>query len=126
MLTVKEKKSSRQKAFFVDEDRDAMYRFYESVEKRVSESALLKRMQKLIEEDPDFYDSYITASEILYGQKKNDQADALMREGYERAVARISDAKGRWPKEILWGYLENRHLMRMIEEYATNVGLMAR
>ena len=49
---------------------------------------------------------------------KKQEARIFYKEAYERAVKRIADSQGRWPKFMSWGFLKNRHLMRALESYA--------
>jgi hypothetical protein len=78
----------------------------------------LVRMREFIRKDPDLYDPYLVLSAILRIHKKNDEADAVITTAYERAVTRMMDKDGHWPKRMFWGFLHNRHILRIIEEYA--------
>lgn len=111
------KEIKAKKRDFIDQDRPIMMEYYNLLEKSLSKDKLLGAMQKLIEKDPDFYDPYLAASDILFSKSENDQAVVFLMQGYLRAALRISDKDGNWPDEMLWGYLENRHIMRAIENY---------
>jgi len=75
-------------------------------------------MSKLIAKNPDFYDSYLFLADILKSEDKEQQARELLFIAYQRAVKRVVDKEGNFPKRIEWGWLENRHLVRAIESWA--------
>ena len=50
---------------FWDKEHSVMHQYYEVLEKKISQSKLLEKMQELIKKDPDFYDSYVVAADIL-------------------------------------------------------------
>lgn len=104
---------------FIDKDHKVIDRYYELLDADLPLVKLRKAMEKLIEIDPDFYDPYIVAADI-FGERLNgvQKAKDLLKRGYERAVKRIVDNKGNYPKELIWGYLENRHLIRILDRYA--------
>lgn len=103
---------------FIDKNHSAMHEFYELTDSNISEKKLLKEMQRLIKEDSDFYDPYLVVADIFFYNGKDGEGTAMLEEAYKRAITRIADYKGQWPKEMPWGFLENRHLMRAIEQYA--------
>jgi len=82
---------------------------------------LEKRLKNIIYEDPDYFDPYIELVDVLIDLGKGKDADRIIAEGYRRACLLMVDSKGRWPKEILWGLHENRHLMRMLDCYASMI-----
>lgn len=102
---------------FVDEDHEVMHEFYEITDSDISAKKLFGEMKILMKEDEDFYDSYLIVADIFFGKGENEKGGAILKEAYERAVKRIADSNGQWPKEMPWGFLENRHLMRAIERY---------
>lgn len=102
---------------FIDKERPVMNRFYGILEKDLSSSELLDAMQKLIEQDKDFYEPYLAAADILFSESKNDEAAEFLMQAYVEAVARISDEDGNWPDEMEWKFTENRHILRVLEEY---------
>jgi len=113
------RKPVKQRKSFVDQDHEVMHDYYDLLrDNSLSEDKLLEGLSDLIKEDKNFYDTYVTAADILFGCGKESEALDLLRSAYAGAVATIVDAKGRWPKEMLWGYLENRHIMRALENYA--------
>lgn len=117
-MLITNKSRKKQIELFVDKDHAVMHKFYDITNKDIPSNQLLTAMRRLIKIDEDFYDPYLVIAEILFSQSKNKEAIEILQEAYERAVKAIADYKGRWPKEMPWGFLENRHLMRAIEEYA--------
>ena len=117
-MLITNKMHKRQMGMFIDKDHAVMHKFYDIIDKNISTNQLLKEMYRLIEIDKNFYDPYLIIAEILFDQNKNKDATEVLQTAYERAVMTIVDYKGRWPKKMPWGFLENRHLMRVIEEYA--------
>ncbi len=102
---------------FIDKDRAVMDEYYTIFDGKMTRGEATKLMRSLIKKDPDFYDSYQILVNILFMKGKNKEAKGLLKEAYQRAVKRIADSQGRWPKLMRWGFLENRHLMRIINRY---------
>jgi len=102
---------------FVDEERPVMKEYYGILEMDLSSPELLDAMQKLIEQDKDFYEPYLIAADILFAESKNDEAAELLMQAYIGAVTRISDSNDNWPDELEWQCVENRHILRVLEEY---------
>lgn len=102
---------------FVDKERSVAKAYYDMVEKDISLNELLDAMRKFIQQDKDFYEPYLTASDILFCQEENDQAAQLLVQAYLEAVSRISDEHGNWPDELEWEIKSNRHILRTLEEY---------
>jgi tetratricopeptide (TPR) repeat protein len=75
-------------------------------------------MRRLVEADPLFFDSYLVLADLLYEEGKEAEARDIISSAYQKALLLIVDNKGNWPKEMAWGWLENRHIMRTIERYA--------
>jgi len=102
---------------FIDKDHRVMNVFYELMDSDASARKMEKGLREMIAEDENFYDSYIALADLYFYNNKNKEGGKLLKEAYERAIMRIADSKGNWPKEMAWGFLENRHLMRAIERY---------
>ncbi|HOI60256.1 MAG TPA: hypothetical protein PKU93_02935 [Candidatus Pacearchaeota archaeon] len=100
--------------------------YYDAIEGEEDIEKIKNKMLKLIERDPDFFDPYMEAVDILFEEDKDVEAWKLLEEGFKRAMMRIVDSKGRWPKSMSWGYLKNRHLVRMIDRYAYELWSMGR
>ena len=103
---------------FIDKERNVMEPYYEFCDyyesKDFDYGTGEKRLREFIDEDPDFLDPYLTLREILLERGKVVEAARLLDEAYERAVKLITDADGEWPDELLWGWLENRHVIRTL------------
>ena len=100
---------------FLDKNHSVMSDYYDILEAPTSDEKLKEVMKRSIEKDPDFYDAYLVLSEL---EEDPDTSRALMKEAFERAVQRIADVNGDWPVSMIWGWLENRHLMRALERWA--------
>ena len=103
---------------FLDKDHEVMGKYYDILDKEPAEKKLYEEMQKLIQKDPDFYDPYLIAADILKNKRKTKEARELLYTAYERALRRIVDKEGNFPKRLEWGWLENRHLIRAISAWA--------
>ncbi len=103
---------------FMDKNRKAALKYYDLLEQEPNQKKLLSEMKKLIVIDPDFYDPYLVASDILEKDGCDKEAKALMKLGYEKAMKRIVDCEGNFPETLFWGYLENRHIIRIIDAWA--------
>ncbi len=103
---------------FTDKAHAVMATYYELLESSRSDKELKKEMEALIAKDSDFYDPYMLVADLEFEAGNVKKGLQLIQDGFERAVMRIADARGDWPVEMPWGWLENRHLMRMIERFA--------
>jgi tetratricopeptide (TPR) repeat protein len=106
---------------FIDIDRfevsEEYYEFLESPEAddyKKSEKILLK----LIKQDPDFFDTYTVLHEYYLNSGKGTKAYNLMAKGYERAMGLLLNKNGRYPTSLPWGYVENRHIIRILFNFA--------
>lgn len=103
---------------FMDKDRKVMSAYYDLCDYYDSDDcdypSAEKRLREFINEDPDFLDPYLTLMEILLEKGNDAEAGRLLNDAYERAVKLITDEDGNWPDELLWGRLENRHIIRTL------------
>jgi tetratricopeptide (TPR) repeat protein len=83
----------------------------------------IKKLKEIIKKDPDFFDPYVTLHEYYFSEERTQDAFAILSIGYDRAMKLISKT-GRFPTEMLWGFTENRHIMRVMFAYATLVWLV--
>ena len=44
--------------------------------------------------------------------ERAEAGEALLGAAYQRALRRVADADGTWPKSLEWGWMENRHIIR--------------
>jgi len=103
---------------FVDNNHSVMHQYYEIIEQELSDAKLEQKMKRFIDKDPDFYDPYTVLTEIYDNQGKETEAFQIITQGFTRAMKRIVDFKGQFPQELPWGWLENRHLIRIIYQQA--------
>ena len=106
---------------FIDKDRfevsEEYYEFLESPEAndyKESEKILLK----LINQDPDFFDTYTVLHEYYLNYGKGAKAYNLMQKGYDRAINLVLNKNGRFPTSLSWRYVENRHILRIMFNFA--------
>ncbi len=101
---------------FVDKDHQVMDAYYSICKKykRSNAKFIKRRLEKLIEKDPDFLDPYLFIFEILEDEGNLSEAEKILNEAYERALRLIRDKEGNWPDVLEWGWLENRHIIRTI------------
>ncbi len=101
---------------FVDKDRPVQMKYYDALDRldTASDRETIRAMKKLIKEDPDFLDPYLILHGIYQDNSKWEKADEILNEAYERAINTISGKKGNWPDVLLWGFMENRHIIRTI------------
>lgn len=114
---VNPRKKKQIKEFF-DKDHQVMNRYYDLLEGGLSTKQVRKEMEKLIQEDPDFYDPYLVVADILKSGRKLKEARELLYTAYERALKRIVDKEGKFPKKMVWSWLDNRHLIRAVDGWA--------
>lgn len=100
---------------FYDTDRykvNQMYwDFLNSKDKDSSKN--IKSLKKIIKKDPYFFDSYISLHEYYYANNDLENAAKILNTGYGKAMDLVLK-NGRFPDELEWGYIENRHIIRMI------------
>ncbi len=94
--------------------RPAREEFYSLIERfgELDSEEQKKALLQLIKKDPDFLDTYLLLFEILDSEGQSEEASRLLDEAYRRALNLILDEKGRWPKRLEWGWIENRHIIR--------------
>jgi tetratricopeptide (TPR) repeat protein len=105
---------------FIDKDRfevnELYWEFLESPEADDVKKSI-KALKSMIKKDADYFDPYITLHEyyLMDGDFKN--AIKIMEKGFKRAIDLI-DNNGKFPAELPWGFMENRHIIRMIFNFA--------
>lgn len=92
------------------------YEFLESSEAN-DVKASVKALKKIIKQDPDFFDPYITLYEYYVADTNFKNAIKIMEQGYERAMKLICK-NGAFPDKLNWLFAENRHIARMLYNYA--------
>jgi tetratricopeptide (TPR) repeat protein len=99
---------------FVDRDHEVSEDYYKLMGKSLGKAKLKKRLKKLIRKDPEFFDSYISLSQMLYEEDKKTEADLVLDNGYKRAIKIITTEENEWPDLLEWGWVKNRHVIRII------------
>lgn len=110
------------KKYFVDKDHKIMSEYYDFIDSEErSPEETEKEMQKFIEKDPLFLDPYLILFDLYQHNDDLDKAHEILESAYQKAIKLITDKKGNWPKKMLWGHLENRHIVRTLLKKALNL-----
>ncbi len=83
----------------------------------------VKKLQDMIIKDPDFFDPYITLHEYYMFNKEVKKGYEILSKGYFRAVDLIVDENDDFPDVLNWGFTENRHIIRILFNFATMLWL---
>jgi len=95
---------------YIDKDHPVADEFY-----RVTDGPHgIEDIMRIIDKDPDFLDPYLYVTESLYDQGHDEKAEMFAEKAFVRALGMILDVDGSWPDELLWGFHENRHIMRVL------------
>jgi len=101
---------------YIDKDRfevhELYFEFLESPEADDIKKSI-KVLKSIIKKDSNFFDPYITLYEYYLEAGDFEKAINIMEKGFQRAIDLI-DRNGKFPDELLWGFMENRHIIRMI------------
>lgn len=101
---------------FVDRDRfevnELYWEFTESPEADDVKKSI-KALKAMIKKDANYFDPYITLHEYYLMDGDVEKAIEIIEQGFKRAIDLI-DIDGRFPDELPWGFIENRHIIRMI------------
>ena len=105
---------------FIDEDRfevnEMYFDFLESpIQNDIKKS--IKALKAMIKKDKNFFDLYITLYEYYLMDRDFKNAIKIMEQGFQRAIDLI-DKDGKFPDVLNWGFVENRHIIRMIFNFA--------
>lgn len=107
---------------FVDKDHKVSMAFYDLTEgyQAVASSPdlVIKDMEKLIKEDPDFLDPYSYAAEAYCQLEDYDKYTSYTYRAYLKALHKVATKDGRYPKQLAWMWLENRHIIRALNNFA--------
>jgi tetratricopeptide (TPR) repeat protein len=101
---------------YADRDHEVMDTYYDLCEEYNGRNAksIKRRLERLIEKNPNFFDSYLSLYEILQDEGNLDKAEKVLDGAYERAIKLITDKEGNWPDILEWAWLENRHIIRTL------------
>lgn len=101
---------------FIDKDRfkvnELYWEFTESPESENIKKSI-KTLKSIIKKDPDYFDPYISLYEYYLLDEDFENAFKTIEKGFKRALD-LLDNNGRFPDELPWGFIENRHIIRMI------------
>lgn len=101
---------------FIDRERfninELYWEFLESFEADDVKKSI-KALKSMIKKDANYFDPYITLHEYYLMDKDFANAIKIMESGFKRAIDLINN-NGRFPDELPWGFMENRHIIRMI------------
>jgi len=106
---------------FIDIDRfkvaEIYWDFLESAAADDTEESIVA-LKKIIKKDPDYFDPYISLYECYMDMHDTKNAVEILQQGYRRSMDLIA-AEGIFPEELSWGYMENRHIIRLLFNMAT-------
>lgn len=117
---IQDEKVSLGRVEFIDDDHEIVVEFYDLLQIEMEINQFKRKLRAFIKKDPLFFDPYLLLADILSaeGSKESQQkAKALLKDGYEKALNQITNENGDWPQVLGWGYLNNRHLIRMIDRW---------
>lgn len=117
-LNYKTKPRINENGEFLDANHRAMDTYYELMNRNISQAKTKEVLQQLIIIDPDFYDPYAQLAYLFQDEEEHEKASKILFQGYQRALRRITDKNGNFPKSLSWLWLENRHIIRVIDAWA--------
>lgn len=107
---------------FIDKSRkvsETYYAFLEEIEARdLSISEMKNKLKSMIDTDPDFLDPYLYLAELYYDGDEPDLYIKPIYDAYIRALYMVADKNGNYPDQLLWGWIENRHIIRSLNNFA--------
>jgi hypothetical protein len=115
-------KRVRRIAEFMDKDRTVMDEYYEVTERfQAQQISLIETKQalsRLIETDKYFLDSYLYLAQIEYDEENYEKYSRLVWDAYLKAMHLVANANGDYPKSLPWSWIENRHIIRALCNFA--------
>lgn len=115
-------KRVRRVAEFMDKDHTVMDEYYEVTEQfqaqQVSLTETKASLQRLIKIDNRFLDPYLFLAQIEYDEENDEEYSRLLWGAYLKALHLVANAEGDYPKSLSWGWLENRHVIRALCNFA--------
>ena len=110
---------------FIDKDRfvvnEMYWEFIESEDADNIEKSI-KRLKAIIKKDPNYFDPYITLHDYYLYANRSKDAYEILYQGYIRAMKLIVK-NNKFPDRLLWGFIENRHIIRILFNFATTLWL---
>jgi len=115
-------KRVRQIVEFMDKDHIVMDEYYEATEQfhaqQVSLTDTKASLRRLIKIDNRFLDSYLFLAQIEYDEENYEEYARLLWDAYIKALHLVANAEGDYPKSLSWSWLENRHVIRALCNFA--------
>ncbi len=105
---------------FIDRDRYEVNQLYwDFLESRDADDVkkAIKTLKAIIKKDKNYFDPYITLHEYYIMDDDFKKAVEIIEEGFNRAINLVS-RNDKFPDELPWGFIENRHIIRMIFNFA--------
>lgn len=118
---IKNARRTNQIVEFIDKDHKVANEYYEFLDNDLSLEQLKRSLKRLIDEDPLFFDSYLILADIFYDEGRFNQAKDLLQRAFKKAMMKIVNKEGKWPKIMEWGWVENRHIIRTLDRWATEL-----
>ena len=106
---------------FIDEDHyQAQELFWIVMEGEAANNdrELENALKMILGIDPDFFDPYVTLFQLYRRRGETVKMRRIVTEGYRRVLKRLKVKENEAFPHIPWGFLENRHLARMLYVYA--------
>ncbi len=107
--------------YFIDKDHSVMDKYYKILETSDGKNtalSVIKNMEKLIEKDSRFLDPYNEIANMAYENDDSKLEEVYRFRAYLMAVTIVADKDGNYPKEMYWGHMENRHIIRALCNFA--------
>ena len=95
---------------FADKNHSNSAEFYKVIEGKHD----IEDVMRVLVKDRDFLDPYLYIVEALVDQGHEKEATDLAEQAFVRALGMILDIDGSWPDELVWGFHENRHIIRVL------------
>ncbi|MFO8019270.1 MAG: hypothetical protein R6U96_11585 [Promethearchaeia archaeon] len=119
MLEIRNAKRKKQiEEFIDDEHREVASKYYEIFDRHFLVHDLKRKMKGLIKKDRRYFDPYLMLADILYDEGKIERSRKIRELAFRKAMLRVVNKDGKFPKVLSWGWLENRHIIRAIQQGA--------
>ncbi|MDI6400810.1 hypothetical protein QLX67_02295 [Balneolaceae bacterium ANBcel3] len=108
---------------FIDQNRPAEIEYHELLDlaDTLEVPSFVQMLEQVMKADPYFMDSHLLMIELLNEGGQEKKAQRLLDEAFSRSIELITDKNKNWPKRLSWGFTENRHIIRMIFNKATDL-----
>ncbi len=108
---------------FIDKNRIVINEYYDIQDNFTGKNIkkTISALEKLIQKDPCFFDSYLMIFDLLNSSGKSKEAEEIIAVGYSNALDLILDEECNWPQKLEWGWIENRHIIRLFVNVGTTL-----